>query len=107
MFNEYEFANALRLAAFRKLLPLQSASAYLADFEADIAAGKIIMVTVNLASVIAEARRLSATHTTQGGHRAFDILHVALALHAEATDFFSFDAKQRDLAKAVGLVVND
>ncbi len=70
--NQFEFENALRLAAFRKLLPTGSVLSILADFEADFGSGKLILAPVNLASAIAEARRLSARYTLRLGHRAFD-----------------------------------
>ena len=40
-----------------------------------------------------------------GGHRGFDILHVASALTMKATQFLTFDANQRELAEKEGLVV--
>jgi predicted nucleic acid-binding protein len=58
-----------------------------------------------LASVIAEAKRISEIRTLAGGHRSFDILHVATALHLNAEEFLSFDDNQRTLAKAEGLKI--
>ena len=46
------------------------------------------------------AERLSARHTGAHGHRAFDVLHVATALHLGAREFLTFDANQRKLAAA-------
>jgi hypothetical protein len=40
-----------------------------------------------------------------GGHRSFDVLHVATALHLGARDFLTFDANQRKLAAAEKLKV--
>lgn len=39
----------------------------------------------------------------KGGHRTLDILHVATARHLAARDFLTFDARQKKLAKAIGL----
>jgi len=103
--NQYELENALRLAVFRKLLPAASIINILADFEADIATGRLILAACNLASVVAEARRLSTRYTLRQGYRAFDILHIGAALHLNADLFFSFDEHQRKLATAAGLVV--
>jgi predicted nucleic acid-binding protein len=58
-----------------------------------------------LAVVIDEAKRLSATHTLTGGHRGFDMLHVAAALQLKARHFLTFDANQKRLAEAEGLIV--
>jgi hypothetical protein len=40
-----------------------------------------------------------------GGHRSFDILHVATARLLNATCFLSFDANQRKLATTLRLNV--
>ena len=64
-----------------------------AAFEADLATGHFYLPTCNLASVLIEAKRLSASHSTTGGHRAFDILHVATGLHLGACEFLTFDTK--------------
>jgi len=103
--NQYELENALRLATFRKLFSRASVQTFLADFEADIDLGRLILTTCNLASVVAEARRLSAAQTSREGHRAFDVLHVAAALELKAKYFLSFDVNQRKLARAGGLQV--
>ena len=49
--------------------------------------------------------RLSAQHTIPGGHRSFDILHVAAALELGAKEFLTFDARQSALAEAENLTV--
>jgi len=105
IFNEFELQNAVRLSVFRKLLsPLDSAS-ILADFEADLASGALLIANCNLAEVMTEAKRLSASYAQKGGHRAFDILHVAAAIHLEAVEFLSFDENQRLLSKSAGLKI--
>jgi predicted nucleic acid-binding protein len=103
--NRYELENALGLAAFRKILSTADVLSTLADFESDVATGRLILVSCNLASVIAEARRLSARHTLKQGYRAFDILQMGAALTLRAGVFLSFDERQRKLAKAEGLQV--
>ena len=101
--NEYELANALRFAEWRKLLESGTAATYLADLEADREAGRLLLAECNLAEVITEAKRLSATHTLGSGHRSFDTLHVAAALHLKAHEFLTFDANQQRLAATEGL----
>lgn len=103
--NQLELENALRLAAFRKILSTASVITILADFDADIATGKLIVTPCNLASVISEARRLSTRHTVKQGHRTFDILHIGAALTLRASLFLSFDERQRKLASAEGLAI--
>ena len=102
---DYELGNALRFAEFSKRLARGQAATFWAQYEADRAAGRIRVEVCNLAAVVAEARRLSASHTLTGGHRAFDILHVAAALRLGATEFLSFDGNQKKLAEAENLMV--
>jgi predicted nucleic acid-binding protein len=102
-FHQYELPNAVRLSVFRGLRNAAAGETILAAFEADLASGYFALPTCNLASVLIEARRLSASHTMTGGHRAFDILHVAAALHLGASEFLTFDTNQRKLATTVGL----
>ena len=102
-FHQYELPNAVRLSVFRGLRDAAAGETILAAFEADLASGYFALPTCNLASVLIEARRLSASHTMTGGHRAFDILHVAAALHLGASEFLTFDTNQRKLATTAGL----
>lgn len=103
--THFEFGNAVRFSEFRKVIPLGAAARYWAGFEAAIARGRLIVATSNLADVVDEAKRLSSTRTLSGGHRGFDILHVASALKMNATHFLTFDGNQKKLAEAEGLVV--
>jgi len=104
--NEFELDNALRLASWRKVFPPTEIDQFQADFDADRKIGRVVIVPCNLADVLSRARKLSAAHTLTGGHRAFDILHVAAALECKAGQFLTFDANQRKLAQAEGLKVN-
>ncbi len=103
--SEFELGNALRFAEFRKGIGEGEAALYWAQFEADRSSGRIVINVCNLADVVNEAKRISATHTRTGGHRGFDILHVAAALMFSAKEFLTFDANQKKLAEAEGLLV--
>jgi predicted nucleic acid-binding protein len=98
--TQFEFGNALRLGEFRGLLKSAAVAHYWAMFESAIAQRRIVVEVCNLADVVNEANRLSATHTAHAGHRAFDILHVAAALKLGATEFLTFDQNQKKLAQA-------
>jgi predicted nucleic acid-binding protein len=102
---EYELLNAVRLAGFRHKLPPSAVTAMIAAFGADVESGRLVIERSDLGHIIAEAKRLSALHTLAGGYRAFDILHVAAAVHFKADIFLTFDANQRTLAEAAGLKV--
>lgn len=103
--GEYELLNAVRFAEFRGVLSAGGAAAIIAAFEADLGAGRLVIERSNLAQIVSEAKRLSTLHTAAGGHRSFDILHVATAAHLKAEIFLTFDANQRALAEAAGLKV--
>ena len=101
--NEFELGNALRFAEYRGLVPAGEAHRRLEAFAEDHAAGRWRHSDIKLEAIVAEAGRISATHTVTGGHRSFDILHVAHARLAAPKLFLSFDANQLRLAKASGL----
>lgn len=81
------------------------ASAMLRDLQSDLAARILEVVPVDWPDVHQIAERLSATHTTDAGHRLADILHVATAIHLGMEGFLTFDDRQRALAESEGLAV--
>ncbi|MCX6938186.1 MAG: type II toxin-antitoxin system VapC family toxin [Verrucomicrobia bacterium] len=101
--NEFELGNALRFAECRGLIPPGSARLRLEALAIDHAAGRWRRSEVPLVEIVAEAGRLSDAFTQTGGHRAFDILHVAHARLASPERFLSFDTNQLRLAKAAGV----
>ncbi len=103
--SEFEFANALRLLVFRGKIDSSMSDRCLADYKADKARGVIIFESAELTQVFENAETISADHTELSGNRAYDILQVAAAKMLGATDFWSFDGKQRQLAKTEGLNV--
>lgn len=105
MLTRYEFGNAVRFAAFRKVISPADALTSLAAFDTDFKAGYLQLASCDLATVVAEGARLSELHTISGGHRSFDILHVATARVLKATTFLTFDANQRKLANLARLSV--
>ena len=103
--NRFELINALRFAECRKAIAAGNAALFAAQFDEDRLGGRLAEKTCNLAEVLAEATRLSAAHTLTGGHRGFDILHVAAARVLGASHFLTFDANQKRLAQNEGLKV--
>lgn len=100
---EFELANALRFAEFRKAIAVGDAARFWSQFETDRQSGRIAISPCNLADVVAGANKLSSGHTLSGGHRGFDILHVSAALLLESKVFLTFDSNQKKLAKSQGL----
>ncbi len=107
----FEFRQSLRWQSYlhtkdpSKGFDRTSAQTALAKLQANIAGGVIVVVPVDWADVASIAERLSAQYTWTEGYRGFDVLHVATALHLGATEFLTFDAKQKQLAEAEGLLV--
>ncbi len=65
----------------------------------------LVVAPVDWADVVSIGEHLSAQHTWTLGSRGFDILHVATALHLEASEFLTFARNQKRLTKAKGLRV--
>jgi predicted nucleic acid-binding protein len=102
--NHFELINALRFAECRGFIGLGQSRIFAADFETDIRGGRLVESPLHLTEVLAEASRLSTAHTLTGGHRGFDILHVAAAKIIGATHFLTFDANQKALAAKEGFI---
>ncbi len=107
----YEFRQSLRFQVWRRAgnpregVTQADADAAVNQFEADLASGIAVLVPCHLSEVLRRADDLSKRHTSAGGHRSFDILHVATALVLEAEEFLTFDERQRKLARAEGMKV--
>jgi predicted nucleic acid-binding protein len=79
-------------------------AAMLRALQSDLAGDMLEMVAPDWADVHRIAEDLSARHTESGGHRLTDILHVATAIHLGAEQFLTFDANQKKLAEAEGML---
>jgi predicted nucleic acid-binding protein len=79
-------------------------AAMLRALQSDLAEGILEMVAPDWADVHRIAEELSAKYSQAGGHRLAEILHVATAVHLGAEQFLTFDANQRKLAQAEGMV---
>jgi predicted nucleic acid-binding protein len=107
----FEFRQSIQFQVFRHSKDrkqgygLAVAQAALAALQSDVKAGLYRHAAVDWADVHQIAERLALQHTVKGGHRSFDILHIATALHLGATGFLTFDGNQKRLAEAEGLVV--
>lgn len=101
-FGEVELTNAIELRVFRRELTAAEVKLALAALESDVRDGVFTAAPVP-AAMYEKARQLSRSHTAKMGTRTLDILHVAAALALKADAFYTFDRRQSDLAKAVGL----
>ncbi len=101
--GELELVNAIELAVFRRLVRRSQAKLVLRDFEQD--RGGFYVLADLPPECYARAERLALRHTRRIGARSLDILHVAAALVLRSDAFYTFDHRQRKLAKAEGLPV--
>jgi predicted nucleic acid-binding protein len=98
-----EVVNGICLAAFRRDIGADALRDALASFEEDFVAGRYSRADVLWRSALRRAADLSREHTPELGCRSLDVLHVACALELDLRSFLTFDARQRQLARAVGL----
>jgi predicted nucleic acid-binding protein len=107
----YEFRQSVRFQVWlhgrdkSKGYPQAIAEVALGKLQANMEAGAVVPVTADWPDVHRLAETISKRHTIAGGHRSFDILHVATALHLGAREFLTFDTNQRKLAAAEKLKV--
>ena len=104
-FHRIELRNALSLAVFQQRLTSAEAQVAWQDVEQDVAAGLFMPVPVPWRQLLREAESLAEHHTPTIGSRSLDVLHVAAALTSGATEFCTFDDRQRRLAQLAGLRV--
>jgi hypothetical protein len=94
-----EFTNALQLAVFRKRSTVAESRLIHDSFTQHQASG--VFRAVPIGSEIWETvARLSRRHTAKLGVRTLGVIHVAAALVLKPEVFFSFDDRQRKLARA-------
>jgi uncharacterized protein len=100
-----EIVNGICLAAFRKAITPAAVRDALASFDEDLAEGRYAHADLPWRATLRRAGALARTHTATFGCRTLDVLHVAAALELDLRIFVTFDRRQRQLARAVGLKV--
>jgi predicted nucleic acid-binding protein len=74
-------------------------------FESDLVSGILRRPTYDLVEMFRQAEELSALYASRYACRTLDILHVAAALTLRATEFATFDLRQKVIAREAGLSV--
>lgn len=100
-----EIVNGICLAAFRKAISGEAMHDALASFDEDLRDGRYRHADVLWRATLRMAADISRAQTAAIGCRSLDVLHVATALQLGLRRFVTFDRRQQDLARAVGLTV--
>jgi len=98
-----EIVNAISLAVFRQQISADSARELWSLLDTDFAEGRLTQVDILWRATLNKAGKLSRLYSPQIGTRTLDILHVSSALELNLKIFLTFDNRQAELAKAVGL----
>lgn len=101
-FHEVEFAHAVANCVFRGQITAGEAAAVRRDFAHDCHAG-LWRLSDFPSTVFQAAIALADTHVAHLDVRTLDTLHIAAALELKAERFWTFDDRQKKLARAVGL----
>ena len=101
--QELEFRNGLRQKVLRKEINESDLARSLRLFDDDCVAEKLERKPLSWPAIYAQAETISRRHSPKQVCRAFDLLHVAVAVASEVRHFASLDDAQRKLARAAGL----
>jgi predicted nucleic acid-binding protein len=85
--------------------PARSATDALASLEEDFAEGRCVLVDVLWRATLQRAEGISRAQSARLGCRTLDVLHVATALELGLRSIVTFDRRQQQLARDVGLRV--
>ncbi len=98
-----EVINGICLAAHRRDLESEALADTLASFDEDFADGLYRPADLLWRATLNRAAELSRAHSPKLGTRSLDVLHVASALELEMSVFVTYDRRQAELARVVGL----
>ncbi|MBC5800275.1 MAG: type II toxin-antitoxin system VapC family toxin [Candidatus Eremiobacteraeota bacterium] len=104
-FSLLEARNALRLLHFREQLDAKALAETLALLQESLAKRTIVAVPIDADELAARAEKISSRYTARRGLRTLDLIHVAAASLLTATNFLSYDERQRGVAEHIGLTV--
>jgi hypothetical protein len=75
------------------------------EIEDDICAGLLTRRMGLWHRVLREAERIAQEHTPDVGCRTLDVIQIAAAVIMAATEFCTFDMRQAELGRRLGLTV--
>ncbi len=98
-----EVINGICLAAHRREIASEALADTLASFDEDFANGVYLSADLLWRATLNRAAELSRAQSPKLGTRSLDVLHVASALELKMRFFVTYDKRQENLARAVGL----
>jgi predicted nucleic acid-binding protein len=98
-----ELNNGICLAAYRGILTKEQSIAALAALDDDFEQGRYTQADLLWRATLKRAADLSRERTRSLGCRSLDVLHIASAIELGLKHFVTFDSRQQQLARAVGL----
>lgn len=102
--QQAELVNALRLKVFWNEISADQADVQIELLHSRFKRGLYTFPEIDRNSLMKHFLSLS-NETPRSGCRTMDIFHVACALEIAATEFLSFDQRQRALASHAGLAI--
>jgi uncharacterized protein len=100
-----EIINALGLALYRSIISATVHAAAMNAVQDDLTQGRNQLTDVAWRSVLNTAAEISRLYTPTTGCRTLDVIHVASAMELDLKRFVTYDQRQEQLAKAIGLKV--
>ncbi len=73
--------------------------------ESDLEDGILLHTVIPWTAAFRKADEVGNIRTERMGIRSSDLLHIGVALALNAKDFWTFDARQGEVAQAAGLLV--
>jgi len=105
--HRLEVRNAIRLLVWSKKISAVDRSRAYREIEEDLDAEIFLVHTgLNYTDTYRRADKIGAAHNEKIGCRSADLFHVAAALELGFKEFLSFDEKQCEIARAVGLKID-
>jgi predicted nucleic acid-binding protein len=97
--------NGICLAAHRREISVEALADALASLDEDLTTGVYRTADLLWRAALDRSAELSRKYSPKLGTRSLDILHVASALELGSRIFVTYDNRQTELARIVGLKV--
>jgi predicted nucleic acid-binding protein len=105
--HRLEVRNAIRLLVWSKRISTTDRTRAFREIEEDLDTELfLIHSSIDYTETCRRAEKIGATHNENIGCRSSDLFHVAVALQLGFKQFLTFDHKQLEIARAIGLKVD-